>query len=153
MDLAGISLAALLVTILVSCTTRVNPGLLALVFAWLIGVYLAPLWDKAVGMKGVVAGFPTELFLTLVSVTLLFTQAQVNGTLAQVARAAVYACRGNVGLIPVIFFLLAFLLASVLEEFFAKHASLNSFTETALDVVGRGEVMRWPTRFGQRPLV
>jgi type VI secretion system protein ImpG len=47
----------------------------------------------------------------------------------------------------------AFLLGSVLEEFFARHASLNSFTETALDVLGRGEVMRWPTRFGQRPLL
>jgi type VI secretion system protein ImpG len=47
----------------------------------------------------------------------------------------------------------AFLLGSVLEEFFARHASLNSFTETALDVVGRGEVMRWPTRFGQRPIL
>jgi type VI secretion system protein ImpG len=47
----------------------------------------------------------------------------------------------------------AFLLGSVLEEFFARHASLNSFTETALDVVGRGEVMRWPTRFGQRPVL
>jgi len=47
----------------------------------------------------------------------------------------------------------AFLLASVLEEFFARHASLNSFTETALDVIGRGEVMRWPTRFGQRPVL
>jgi type VI secretion system protein ImpG len=47
----------------------------------------------------------------------------------------------------------AFLLGSVLEEFFARHASLNSFTETALDVLGRGEVMRWPTRFGQRPVL
>jgi type VI secretion system protein ImpG len=47
----------------------------------------------------------------------------------------------------------AFLLASVLEEFFARHTSLNSFTETALDVTGRGEVMRWPTRFGQRPVL
>ena len=47
----------------------------------------------------------------------------------------------------------AFLLGSVLEEFFARHASLNAFTETALDVVGRGEVMRWPTRFGQRPVL
>jgi di/tricarboxylate transporter len=112
-DLAGISLAALLVTILISCTTRVNPGLLALVFAWIIGVYLAPLWDKSIGMKGVVAGFPTDLFLTLVSVTLLFTQAQVNGTLGQVARAAMYGCRGNVGLMPVMFFVLAFILASV----------------------------------------
>jgi di/tricarboxylate transporter len=112
-DLAGISLAALLVTIVVSCTTRVNPGLLALVFAWVIGVYLAPRWDTPIGMKGVVAGFPTDLFLTLVSVTLLFTQAQVNGTLAQVARAAMHGCRGNVGLMPVMFFVLAFGLASV----------------------------------------
>jgi type VI secretion system protein ImpG len=47
----------------------------------------------------------------------------------------------------------AFLLGSVLEEFFARHASLNSFTETVLDVPGRGEVMRWPTRFGQRPVL
>ena len=47
----------------------------------------------------------------------------------------------------------AFLLGSVLEEFFARHVSLNSFTETALDVLGRGEVMRWPTRFGQRPVL
>ena len=47
----------------------------------------------------------------------------------------------------------AFLLGSVLEDFFSRHASLNSFTETALDVLGRGEVMRWPTRFGQRPLL
>jgi type VI secretion system protein ImpG len=47
----------------------------------------------------------------------------------------------------------AFLLGSVLEEFFARHVSLNSFTETVLDVLGRGEVMRWPTRFGQRPVL
>jgi di/tricarboxylate transporter len=112
-DLAGISLAALLVTILISCTTRVNPGLLALVFAWIIGVYLAPLWEKSIGMKGVVAGFPTDLFLTLVSVTLLFTQAQINGTLAQVARAAMRGCRGDVRLMPLMFFALAFVLASV----------------------------------------
>ena len=68
-DLAGISLAALVVTVLVSCTTRVNPSLLALVFAWLIGVYLAPLWGQSIGMKGVVAGFPADMFLTLTAVT------------------------------------------------------------------------------------
>jgi len=112
-DLAGISLAALLVTILVSCTTRVNPGLLAIVFAWVIGVFLAPLWDTPIGLKKVAAGFPTDLFLTLVGVTLLFTQAQVNGTLGQVARAAMRGCRGNVGLMPVMFFVLAFVLSSV----------------------------------------
>src|SRR5262245_17952816 len=64
-------------------------------------------------MKKVLAGFPTDLFLTLVGVTLLFTQAQVNGTLGQVARAAMRGCRGNVGLMPVMFFVLAFVLSSV----------------------------------------
>jgi di/tricarboxylate transporter len=109
-DLAWISLAALLVTIVVSCTTTVNPGFLAVVFAWVIGVYLG---RTPIGLKGVVAGFPTELFLTLVGVTLLFAQAQGNGSLERVARLAVRGCRGNVGLIPLAFFALALTVASI----------------------------------------
>src|SRR5438874_6315518 len=107
MDLAWLSLIALVIVIVASCATSVNPGALAIVFAWVIGVYLAPHWGQTVGVKGVVAGFPTELFLTLAGVTLLFTQAHVNGTLDHVARLAVQGCRGNVGLIPVMFFWLA----------------------------------------------
>jgi type VI secretion system protein ImpG len=45
----------------------------------------------------------------------------------------------------------AFLLGAVLERFFAKYVSLNSFTETVLRTVQRGEVMRWPSRTGLRP--
>src|SRR5262245_15285582 len=101
MDLAWLSLAALVVVILASCTTRLNPGLLAVVLAWLLGVYLAPLCGRRVGLSAVIAGFPVELFLTLVGVTLLFTQAQVNGTLDRVAQRAVRLSRGNVGLMPV----------------------------------------------------
>ncbi len=43
----------------------------------------------------------------------------------------------------------AFLLGSVLEQFFARHVSLNSFTETALRSSRRGEVMRWRTEMGR----
>jgi Na+/H+ antiporter NhaD/arsenite permease-like protein len=108
MDLAWISLAALLVVIACSCTTSVNPGVLALALAWGIGVYLDPRGSP----QTVLAGFPTDLFLTLAGVTLLFTQAHGNGTLDAVARAAVRLCRGNTGLVPVMFFLLTFALAS-----------------------------------------
>ncbi len=45
-----------------------------------------------------------------------------------------------------------FLLGMVLERFFAQYVSLNSFTETVLTSSDRGEIMRWPTRLGQRPL-
>jgi type VI secretion system protein ImpG len=44
-----------------------------------------------------------------------------------------------------------FLLGAVLERFFAKSVSINSFTETVLRSVQRGEIMRWPTRAGLRP--
>jgi type VI secretion system protein ImpG len=37
-----------------------------------------------------------------------------------------------------------FTLASVLAAFFAKHAAINSFTETVLSTEERGEVYRWP---------
>ncbi len=44
----------------------------------------------------------------------------------------------------------AFLLGSVMEEFFSRYVSLNSFTETVLRTMERGEVMRWPARIGRR---
>jgi type VI secretion system protein ImpG len=43
-----------------------------------------------------------------------------------------------------------FMLAAVLEEFFSRYASINSFTRTVLRSTERGEVTRWPTRLGNR---
>lgn len=44
----------------------------------------------------------------------------------------------------------AFVLGAVLERFFAKYASINSFTETVIRSLERGEIMRWPARIGMR---
>jgi type VI secretion system protein ImpG len=46
----------------------------------------------------------------------------------------------------------AFLFASVLERFLARHAALNTFTQMRLTTPQRGEVMRWPPRVGSREL-
>jgi type VI secretion system protein ImpG len=46
-----------------------------------------------------------------------------------------------------------FLMGAVLEEFFRRYVSLNSFTRTVLRTVERGEVMRWPARLGQRQIL
>lgn len=43
-----------------------------------------------------------------------------------------------------------FLLGAVLERFFTKYASINSFTETVVKSTERGEIMRWPARIGRR---
>lgn len=102
------SLVALIIAIVLSCTSRINVGVLSIAFAWLIGVYSA-------GMKAdaVAAGFPASLFVTLAGVTLLFGLAQVNGTLEGLARRAVRLARGNARVLPVFFFVLAFVLSSV----------------------------------------
>lgn len=44
----------------------------------------------------------------------------------------------------------AFLLGAVLERFFAKYVSINSFTETVVQSKLRGEIKRWPTQSGLR---
>jgi type VI secretion system protein ImpG len=45
-----------------------------------------------------------------------------------------------------------FLLGSVLERFFARYVTINSFTETVL-LTDRGEVMRWPATIGRRQIL
>ncbi len=108
MSLAVLSLSALVLALVISCVSELNIGVLSIVFAWIVGVYLG-------GMKldQVIAGFPTSLFLTLAGLTLLFSQAQVNGTLDRFARHAVRLCRGNAGIIPIMFFVMTALLSSI----------------------------------------
>ena len=108
MNLAYISLAALVVAILVSCFTELNVGILALALAWVVGVYVG-----GMPLNDVISGFPVSLFLTLSGVTLLFAQAQQNRTLDRIAHRAVRVCRGNAGLIPIMFFALGCALASM----------------------------------------
>jgi type VI secretion system protein ImpG len=44
----------------------------------------------------------------------------------------------------------AFLLGSVLDRYFARHVSINSFTETVLRSENRGEINRWGSQWGAR---
>jgi type VI secretion system protein ImpG len=45
----------------------------------------------------------------------------------------------------------AFLLGAVLDRYFARHVSLNSFTETVLRSDSRGDINRWVPQWGTRP--
>jgi di/tricarboxylate transporter len=108
MNLAVISVAALALAVLVSCVSRLNVGVLSVAMAWIVGVYIGGL-----PVGAVMAGFPSQLFLTLAGVTLLFAMAQANGTLSQLTHHAVRVCRGNAGTIPIMFFVLGALISSM----------------------------------------
>jgi Na+/H+ antiporter NhaD/arsenite permease-like protein len=108
MSLAVISVAALATAVVVSCVSRLNVGVLSIALAWIVGVYIGGLPANAV-----MSGFPSQLCLTLIGVTLLFALAQANGTLERIAHHAVRICRGNCGTIPVMFFVLGAALSSM----------------------------------------
>ena len=103
-----VSVSALALAVLVSCVSRLNVGVLAVALAWIVGVYMGGL---PVGT--VMGGFPSQLFLTLAGVTLLFAMAQANGTLPRLTDHAVRVCRGNTGTIPIMFFVLGAALSSM----------------------------------------
>jgi di/tricarboxylate transporter len=108
MNLALVSVSALAIAVLISCFSRLNVGVLSIAFAWIVGVYIGGL-----PVNTVMAGFPSQLFLTLTGVTLVFAMAQQNGTLAQLTHHAVRVCRGNAGTIPIMFFFLGAALSSM----------------------------------------
>ena len=106
--MAILSVCALALAVLVSCVSRLNVGVLALALAWVVGVYIG-----GMPVATIMSGFPSQLFLTLTGVTLLFALAETNGTLERITHHAVRLCRGNRGTIPIMFFALGAVLSSM----------------------------------------
>src|SRR5215207_10552385 len=103
-----LSILALCVMFVVATILPVNMGVLAFVGAFLVGTLVA-----GMATKDIIAGFPADLFLTLVGITYLFALAQNNGTIDWLVRLAVRAVRGRIAAIPWIMFFIAALLTAV----------------------------------------
>ena len=108
MSAALVSLIALIVAIALSMTTRINVGIVSIVFAWLVGVYAGHLT-----VDTVVRGFPSGLFLTLTGMSVLFAAAEANGTLENLAHRAVRLTRGRASLLPIMFFVVPCVVAAI----------------------------------------
>lgn len=107
MSPASASVCALLAAIAISCTSRINVGLVAVPLAWAVGAYAGRPADA------VLAGFPSSLFVTLAGVTILFTLAETNGTVGLLARRLLAMARGRDRLVPPLVFLIACAISTV----------------------------------------
>ncbi|BDY29032.1 SLC13 family permease [Mycolicibacterium mageritense] len=99
MPLELIPILALIAMFVAATLLPINMGTLGFVAAFLVGTL-------AVGMNtdDIIAGFPSDLFLTLVGVTYLFAIAQNNGTVDLMVRGALRFVRGRVAFIPWVMF-------------------------------------------------
>lgn len=102
------TILGLVVMFIVATALPLNMGALGLAMAFLIGTL-------AVGMTTaqIIAGFPGDLFVTLVGITYLFAIAQKNGTVDWLIHQAVIAVGGRIAAIPWIMFAVAAALTAV----------------------------------------
>ncbi|MDO9711511.1 SLC13 family permease [Paracraurococcus lichenis] len=102
------TILGLVAMFVIATALPINMGALGLAMAFLIGTTL-------VGMTAnqIIAGFPGDLFVTLVGITYLFAIAQKNGTIDWLVHQAVRAVRGRIAAIPWIMFGVAAALTAV----------------------------------------
>lgn len=108
MNLAWISVGALVLVVTLSCVTTINVGVLAMAMALIVGVFLG-----GMPVAKIIDGFPTDLFVTLIGVTLLFAIAECNGTLSRLTGRATRLCRGRAGWLPIMFFAIGFIVSTI----------------------------------------
>lgn len=106
--MAWISIVVLVLIFVVNALRPINLGLLGLAAAFLIGVLGAGL-----PAKQVLAGFPGDLFVTIVGITWLFSLARSNGTIDRIVDAAAAFTGQRARLMPVLVFFIAAILTAL----------------------------------------
>ena len=101
------TIIGLVVMFVVATALPINMGAVGFALAFIVG----GLW-VGVGAKEVLAGFPADLFLTLVGITYLFAIAQKNGTIDLLVHWAVKAVRGHIVAIPWVMFIVTAVLTA-----------------------------------------
>ena len=103
-----ISILALFAMVIIATLRPVNIGILGFIGSFLVGTFVLGLDDKSI-----LAGFPADLFLTIVGVTYLFAVAKLNGTVELIVDAGVRVVRGRTALVPWVLFLVSALLTAM----------------------------------------
>jgi len=101
------TIIGLVIMFIVATALPINMGAVAFALAFIIG----GVW-VGMGGKEVLAGFPGDLFLTLVGITYLFAIAQKNGTIDLLVHWAVRAVRGHIVAIPWVMFVVTAVLTA-----------------------------------------
>ncbi|HYQ54043.1 MAG TPA: SLC13 family permease [Pseudomonas sp.] len=115
--------AAIVAAVALGYKTKVNIGLFAIAFAYLIGCFgmgLSP--SEVVGM------WPLKIFFVIFSVCLFYSFATVNGTLEKLAEHLIYRCRAVPQLLPFAVFFAATAIAAMGAGYYTVLAFMAPIT-------------------------
>lgn len=119
---------SIMASIAIGYKTKINTGLIAIVFSFFIGSF-------AMGMsaKEIILSWPVNIMFIIFSVSLFYNFALVNGTLEKLARSLLYACRKNPGLLPFALYFAAAVIAALGAGFFTVMAFMAPITLLVCD--------------------
>lgn len=115
--------AAIVLAVFLGYKTKINTGFFCIVFAYLIGCF-------AVGLKtkDVIGMWPTSTMFVIISVSLFYNFAALNGTLEKLSGSLLYACRKFPGMLPFALFFVAVILSVMGAAYFTVLAFLAPIT-------------------------
>src|SRR5690625_4764068 len=125
----------ILLAIFLGYITRINIGFYAIAFAYLLGAF-----GLGLDTAEIIGFWPISIFFVILTVTLFYGFAMVNGTLEKLASHMLYAARRIPWALPLIIFFAATLIAALgagfytVVAFMAPMALLLSY-KTGLSLV------------------
>lgn len=114
---------AIAIAIFLGYKTNINTGLFCIIFAYAIGCFVMGLKPK-----DIIGFWPVSTMFVILSVSLFYNVAAINGTLEKMSGALLYACRSFPGLLPYALFAVAVVLSVMGATFFTVLAFLAPIT-------------------------
>ena len=131
-----IIMIAILLAIAIGYKTKINIGLFAIVFAYLIGSFGLDLTASQV-----VNFWPIKIFFIIFAVTLFYNVAMVNGALEKLASHLLYACRNFPIFLPLAIFASATVIAALGAGFYTVLAFMAPMTLLLCQKTGMSKII------------
>ena len=116
-------IAAIVVAVYLGYKTKINTGFFCIAFAYLIGCFVLGLKTKEL-----IAMWPTSTMFVILSVSLFYNFAAINGTLEKLSGNLLYSCRKFPGMLPYALFFVAVVLSVMGAAYFTVLAFLAPIT-------------------------
>lgn len=105
---------ALAVSIAIGRVRKINIGLVAIPFAYIIGAFFMHMKPS-----DVIDLWPTHIFFVILAISLFFGFAMANGTLAEIANGLLYRFRAAPVMLPVMILLVSVLISALGAGYYA----------------------------------
>lgn len=112
-------LAAIVMCIVLGYITKINIGLFAIVFSYLIGCF-------GMGLKAyeIIELWPLKIFFVIFAVTLFYNFPLANGALEKLSGHLIYKCRHFPALLPLVIFFVATIIAGLGAGYYTVLATM-----------------------------